>query len=86
MCLNDLHYKPNKLGYEIGGGGTHPIYVTKGLSININVHRNPNNVRKGEGGKGLVRILLLTKTLKCSTIQPCQHKLLSSVKSKSCVK
>ena len=58
---------------------------TKGPSININVHRNPNNVRKGGGDKGLVRILLLTKTLTISTIQPVQHKLLSSVKSK-CVK
>ena len=28
---------------------------TKGPSININVHHNPNNVRKGGGGKSLVR-------------------------------
>ena len=26
-----------------------PVF-TKGPSININVHRNPNNVRKGGGG------------------------------------
>ena len=57
----------------------------EGPSININVHRNPSNARKGEGSKCLVRILLLTKTLKMSAIQPCQQKLLSSVKSK-CVK
>ena len=49
----------------------------KGPSININVHHNPNNVRKGGGGKSLVRILILTKTLKISTIQPCKHTLLS---------
>ena len=40
----------------------------KGPSININVHRNPNNVMKGGGGKCLVRILLLTKTLNISII------------------
>ena len=43
--------------------------MRKGPSIHINVHRNPNNVRKGGGGKCLVRILLLTKTLKISIIQ-----------------
>ena len=31
------------------------------------MHHNPNNVRKGGGGKGLVRILILTKTLTIST-------------------
>ena len=41
-----------------------PYTKCKGQSININVHRNPNNVRKRGGGKCLVRILLLTKTLK----------------------
>ena len=49
-----------------------PFYKTdggKGPSININVHRNPYNVRKGGGGKCLVRILLLTKTLNISIIQ-----------------
>ena len=37
---------------------------------------------RGGGGKSLVRIFLGIKTLKISTIQPCQHKLLLSVKSK----
>ena len=45
-----------------------PYTKCKGQSININVHRNLNNVRKGGGGKCLVRILLLTKTLKISII------------------
>ena len=44
------------------------ISLHKGPSINSNVHRNPSNVRKGGGGKCLVRILLLTKTLKISII------------------
>ena len=33
-------------------------FLPKGPSINIDVHRNHNNVRKGGGGKCLVRILL----------------------------
>ena len=57
-------------------------HLSKGPSININVHRNPNNVRKGEGGggKGPVRIFLLTKTEKFNyPAMPAQTPLVSEI-------
>ena len=45
------------------------VVERKGPSININVHRNPNNLGRGGGGKCIVRILFLTKTLKISITQ-----------------
>ena len=71
------------LGTDTGTGfqsSSINVLNPKGPSININVHHNPNNVRKGGGGgKRLVRILILTKILKMSTIHAAinKHKLLS---------
>ena len=40
------------------------LYITithKGRSLNIDVYHNPNNVRKGGGGNGHVRIVFQVK-------------------------